>query len=196
LRWEWELPLELDGVQLSVFEVPRDREQVRKKSKSEYDYIVCNSVAQDVVESMRGLHEEFVFVWRRERTSKDKYQLRRHQHMPLMPFRPVETMNNTAWQRAREEAGLGDLHVHDLRHTVGMRLREAGVGKETRSIVLWHKDHSMTTHYSAAQVLEVRAALERIKEETGRENRSLRSLAKEARQERVPSESLQQGKTG
>lgn len=62
LRWGWELQLELDGVQLSVFEVPREREQVRKKSKSEYDYVVCNSVAQDVVESMRGLHEEFIFV--------------------------------------------------------------------------------------------------------------------------------------
>lgn len=36
-------------------------------------------------------------------------------------------MNNTAWQRARELAGLGDLHVHDLRHTVGMRLRKAGI---------------------------------------------------------------------
>lgn len=98
--------------------------------------------------------------------------------------------------RLDTQAALGDLHVHGLRHTVGMRLREAGVAKETRSIVLWHKEHSMTTHYSAAQVLEVRAALERIKHETGRENRSLRSLAKEARQARVPSEPLQQGKTG
>lgn len=62
LRWGWELQLELDGVQLSVFEVPREREQVRKKSKSEYDYVVCNSVAQDDVESLRGLHEEFIFV--------------------------------------------------------------------------------------------------------------------------------------
>ena len=64
-----------------------------------------------------------------------------------------------------------------------------------RAIILWHKDHNMTTHYSQAQVLEVRDALERIKEETGRENRSLRSLAKEAREGRVPSESLRQEKT-
>jgi integrase len=40
--------------------------------------------------------------------------------------RPIETMNNTGWQRARREAGLGDHHVHDLRHTTGMRLRETG----------------------------------------------------------------------
>jgi len=169
---------------------------LRKKSKSNYDYIVCNSVAQNILESMRGLHEEFVFVWRRERTSKNKYQLKRHELTPSMPFRPVETMNNTAWQRARKEAGLGDLHVHDLRHTVGTRLREARVSLETRSIILWHKNHSMTTHYSEAQVLEVWTALELVKEETGQENRSLRSLAKEARQGRVPSQSLRQEKTG
>jgi integrase len=30
----------------------------------------------------------------------------------------VESMNNTAWHNARSKAGLGDLHVHDLRHTV------------------------------------------------------------------------------
>jgi len=44
-----------------------------------------------------------------------------------MPYQPIETMNNTASQRARAVAGLGDLHVHDLRHTVGMRLREVGI---------------------------------------------------------------------
>jgi integrase len=42
-----------------------------------------------------------------------------------MSYRAIETMNNTAWQTARRVAKLGDLHVHDLRHTVGMRLREA-----------------------------------------------------------------------
>jgi integrase len=194
LRWDWELRVALDGVDFSVFAVPRDRTQVRKKSKSEFDYVVCNSVAQDVVDSMRGLHEEFVFVWRRERSSQDKYVQRRHAKSAPMPWKPVGTMNNTAWQRARKEAGLGDLHVHDLRHTVGARLREVGVGESTQDIVLWHKNHSMTAHYSAAKAREVRTALELIKQETGRENRSLRSLAKEARQGRVPSESLQQEK--
>ena len=37
-------------------------------------------------------------------------------------------MNNTAWQRARRELGIADLHVHDLHHTVVMRL--AGTFKE------------------------------------------------------------------
>jgi integrase len=53
---------------------------------------------------------------------------------------------NTAWQRARREAGLGDLHVHDLHHTVGMRLREAGVPEGTIADILWHSPPSMTHH--------------------------------------------------
>ena len=190
LQWGWEIRLKLDGIQVSVFEVPREHVKGRNKA---FDYVVCNSVAQSVVEAMRGLHDQHVFVWRRERTSQTK--LRRHETKPPMPYRPIDKMNNNGWQRARSKAGLGDLHVHDLRHTVGMRLREAGVAKETRSIILWHKDHGMTAHYSAAQVREVRSALELIIRETGCENRSLRSLAKEARRMRVPSGSLQQEET-
>ena len=53
--------------------------------------------------------------------------------VPVMDYRPIRTMNNTAWQTARKKAGLGDLHVHDLRHTVGMRLREAAVPESTSS---------------------------------------------------------------
>lgn len=62
--------------------------------------------------------------------------------------------------------------------------------------ILWHRRKNVTLHYSQAQVLEVRRALKSIRAETGRENRSLTSLAREARKERVSSESLPQGKTG
>lgn len=192
LRWEWEIRLELEGEQFSVFEVPREHVKGRNRV---CDYVVCNSVAQSVIESMRGLHEETVFVWRRERTSDSPAARRIRAGREPMKYQPVQTMNNTAWQRARQAAGLDDLHVHDLRHTVGMRLREAGVSEELRADILWHRKKSVTRHYSQAQVLDVRRALESIREETGRENRSLRSLAREARKGRVPSESLRQEKT-
>lgn len=197
LRWQWEIQLQLEeGRTVSVFEVPRDRSQVKKKSLRAFDYIVCNSVAQSIIDSLRGFHETFVFVWRRERTSQSSAALRRREGREPMPFRPVETMNNTGWQRARAQAGLPDLRVHDLRHTVGMRLREAGVAESTVADVLWHRRRSVTAHYSQAQVRELYEALERIREETGRENRSLRSLAKESRSGRVPPESLQQTAKG
>ncbi len=60
------------------------------------------------------------------------------------PWKAVETMNNTAWENARLKSGLSDLHVHDLRHTVSMRLREVGVSEKTRAAVLWHSNESFT----------------------------------------------------
>jgi len=46
-------------------------------------------VAQSVIETVRGQHSEFVFVWRRER-------VKNLDQAPLMAYRPIETMNNTA----------------------------------------------------------------------------------------------------
>jgi integrase len=189
LRRAWEIPVDLGDIQFSVFEVPR---QYVKGRKSEA-YVVCNSAAQHIVEKVRGQHKEFVFVWRRE-------QVKNFNNEPTMPYSPVQTMNNTAWQTARSKAGPGDLHVHDLRHTAGMRLREAGVPEDTQADILWHVRPGMTAHYSEAQIREIRAALELIKDETGRVNRSMRSLAKEARAGACAGESLQgpfgQRKTG
>lgn len=166
LRWEWEIKVPELGI--SVFEVPRQHVKGRKKSR----VVICNSVAQSVVESVRGQHAEFVFVYRRERVKNTD-------QAPKMPYRPIETMNNTAWQNARKAAGLGDLHVHDLRHTVGMRLREAGVAESTISDILWHSTKTMTQHYSVAQIVELHQALEKVKDDAGRWNKSLATLKRE-----------------
>ena len=185
LRWEWEIQVPEIGV--SVFEVPKRHVKGRKRSR----ILVCNSVAQSVVESVRGQHEDFVFVYRRERVKNVDLA-------PLMPYRAIETMNNTAWQRARREAGLGDLHVHDLRHTVGMRLREAGVPEGTIADILWHSTPSMTHHYSVAQIVELHAALEKVKDDNGRWNKSLATLRKEQegrRGDATPPKVPQQRKT-
>lgn len=163
LRWEWEIPVPELGI--SVFEVPRRHVKGRKVSL----LVVCNSVAQSVVEACRGRHPEFVFVYRRER-------VKNVDQAPAMPYRPIQTINNTGWQNARKAAGLGDLHVHDLRHTVGMRLREAGVPEGTIADILWHSKQSMTQHYSVAQIVELHGALEKIKAESGTWNKSLATL--------------------
>jgi len=123
LQWSWELRIPELGI--SVSEVPRCHVKGRRQSR----VVVCNSVAQSVIESVRGQHEENVFVWRRER-------VKNLDDAPAMAYRPIQMMNNTAWQTAREKAGLGDLHVHDLRHTVGMRLREMGVPESCIADVL------------------------------------------------------------
>lgn len=166
LRWEWEIEVPELGV--SVFEVPKQHVKGGRRSR----VVVCNSVAQDIIETVRGQHPEFVFVYRRERVKNlDK--------PATMPYRAIETMNNTAWQNGRAKASLGDLHVHDLRHTVGMRLREAGVAEGTIADLLWHSTKTMTQHYSVAQVVELHGALEKIKDDSGRWNRSLAMLKAE-----------------
>ncbi len=182
LRWQWELKLKLDNKIVSVFEVPRQY----VKGRRTLAYVVCNSVAQRVLDSVRGRHAEFVFVWRRERT-------RNIGREPAMPYAPVTTMNNTAWHNARKKADLADVHVHDLRHTVGMRLREAGVREETIADVLWHTRRGMTAHYSAAQVRELHQALELICDDSGRANASLRMLSLEARTRRVETAQRHEG---
>ena len=171
LRWEWEIYIPELGC--SVFEVPRENVKGRKRTR----LVVCNSVAQSVIESARGQHPEFVFVYRRER-------VKNLNEAPKMPYRAIGTMNNTAWQRARAAAGLGDLHVHDLRHTVGMRLRETGVAESTVADLLWHSSPSMTHHYSVAQITELLGALEKIKADSGQWNKSLTTLRREQEEAR------------
>ena len=158
LQWDWELPIPELGI--SVFETQTVHVKGRRTSK----LVVCNSVAQAVIERQRGRHPKYVFV------------MEWHHH----PLGPVETMHNTAWQSARTRAGLGDLHVHDLRHTVGMRLREAGVAFVTQRDVLWHSSGSITEHYTIAQILELHAALEKISKPSNKWNKSLQTLRAEA----------------
>ena len=173
LQWEWEV--KIPGTGASAFMVPEAHVKGEAEAK-ETKVLVLNSVAQEVLERMRGRHETYVFVWRRERTSAKK----KHKTLP-MKFEPVETMNNTAWQRARRVAGLGDLHVHDLRHTVGQRLRESGVLERTIGDILWHAGGTITSLYSAATFAELYKALELIKDSKGPRNPTLLSLQAEAR---------------
>ena len=171
LKWEWEIKVPELGI--SVFEVVRRHVKGRKQSK----ILICNSVAQSVIESVRGQHDEYVFVYRRER-------IKNFAEAPTMPYRRIGTMNNTAWQTARSAAGLGDLHVHDLRHTVGMRLREASVLEGTISDILWHGTTTVTQRYSVAMILELHQALEKIKEDNGKWNKSLSTLKREQNEAR------------
>ena len=162
LKWDWEI--EIPELETSVFLIPKESVKGRKRDR----ILVCNKVAKQVIDAQRGLHEEYVFTYQNHR---------------------IETMNNSAWQRARRIAGLGDLHVLDLRHTVGMRLREAEVREETISDILWHNRPSMTAHYSVAQVSELFDSLNKISNESDRKNRSLVMIAREARNLKIPAKS-------
>ena len=76
--------------------------------------------------------------------------------------KPVDRINTKAWRRAREEAGLPQVRVHDLKHTFGRRLRAQGVSYETRQVLLGHKNGQIMTHYSSAEIDELIAAVEKV----------------------------------
>jgi len=124
LEWAWEVPVPEIG--RSVFVVPSD------SFKTNRDHVVIlNDAAWSIVQAQRGLHPVWVFPYHGRR---------------------INTMNNTAWQSARREAGLRSVRVHDLRHTFACRLRAAGVRDEDRCTLLGHAAHSMSGHYASADI--------------------------------------------
>jgi len=137
LRWDWEI--EVPELNTSVFIIPG--EQVKNR---EDRLVVLNRIARSVVEAARGSHPEFVFTYK---------------------GKPVANINNSAWKRARKDAGLEQVRVHDLKHTFGRRLRAAGVPVETRKVLLGHRNGDITTHYSAPELEELLEAASRVCEE-------------------------------
>lgn len=58
-------------------------------------------------------------------------------------FRPHQFRK--AWERCRNDAGLPDLHFHDLRHAACARLLKAGVGIHVVATIMGHSDTRMVS---------------------------------------------------
>lgn len=133
LQWDWEV--RIPELNTSVFILPHhilvNGKRIRLIKNGKDRLVVLNDVAKEVVESVRGEHDKYVFTYKGQRVTR---------------------MNNTGWRNAREKAGLPTLHVHDLKHTFGRRLRAAGVSFEDRQDLLGHTSDRMTTHYSASEI--------------------------------------------
>lgn len=135
LRWEWEDHCGELGE--TVFRIPAELMKNKKPM-----VLILNRPARDAVESMRGHHAELVFG--------EMYQ-----------------MTNNAWKNAWREAGLptGKEYVkgvHNLRHTFGKRLRDAGVLERDVQDLLHHVPRNITRHYSAPELRNLKVCLDRI----------------------------------
>lgn len=142
LRWDWEVKIpELNS---SVFIIPKHHVKNREDR-----LVIVNHEAKSVIESVRGMHPTYVFVYCHH-GKVDR----------------LTTMNNSAWQKARIRAGLVQVRIHDLKHTFGRRLRAAGVNFEDRQDLLGHKSGRITTHYSSAELEHLLEAANQVSRQT------------------------------
>ncbi|QEU28866.1 tyrosine-type recombinase/integrase [Pseudomonas luteola] len=152
LRWEWEIKVPEIGT--SVFLIPAGfggRHEKAGVKNGDERLVVLNSVAMSVIDGQRGLHPVWVFP----------YGVSDGQGPTA-----VHRMNDSAWKKARVRAadkweqihktsahpGFRSIRVHDLKHSFGRRLRAAGVTEEDRKALLGHKNGSITSHYSGAEL--------------------------------------------
>ncbi|WP_051901461.1 tyrosine-type recombinase/integrase [Methylotenera sp. L2L1] len=156
LQWDWEV--EVPELNTSVFIVPAKfggRNGKGGVKNQEDRVVVLNRVASSVIEAQRGKHPIYVFP---------------------VDGKPMHRMNNSAWDsataRAAEKLALEEgkpvneeffhLRVHDIKHTLGRRLRAAGVSNETRKVLLGHTNGDITTDYSAGEIGELICAVEKV----------------------------------
>jgi integrase len=146
LRWDWEISVPELGT--SVFLIPADfggRHARSGVKNGDERLVVLNSVAKSIIEKQRGISREWVFPYNGT---------------------AMHRMNDSAWKKARVRAaklwqeenlrpahpGYASIRIHDLKHTFGRRLRAAGVTEEDRKSLLGHKNGSITSHYSGAEL--------------------------------------------
>jgi len=77
---------------------------------------------------------------------------------PKLKGKPLADINGK-WEKIREEAGLTDVRIHDLRRTCGSILAQAGVALELIQQILNHSNPEMTRVYARLAPQQIRDAL-------------------------------------
>jgi integrase len=149
LRWEW-LKQE-QGSEVWYFEIPG-----KFIKNGQNRIVVLNSVAEGLILS--------------------KYDNQRSGQVFTYQGKGLKTMNGAAWKTALSAAayayeetigiqcpeGFQHLRVHDLRHTVGHRLRVAGVSEWDTAHLLGHSVGSITSFYSQPSLTHLKNNSETI----------------------------------
>ena len=80
---------------------------------------------------------------------------------PRDPARP-RGLNLPLWYRVRRQAGIEDVRLHDLRHTLASHAVMNGVPVPVVSRLLGHSNVSMTLRYAHLGDRDIEAAAERV----------------------------------
>jgi len=68
----------------------------------------------------------------------------------------------TAFEKAKQRAGITDLRFHDLRHCAATNMRRAGVDVMTAMAIIGHKSEKMYRRYNTIDEADLRQAASRI----------------------------------
>ena len=163
LQWNWEIAVPELGTRVFLIPAGFGGRSVRAGVKNRDErLVVMNDVAKSVIEKQRGKHPLYVFPFGKPDGEGNETTVHR--------------MNDSAWKKARIRAakkwqekflrpahdGFTRIRIHDLKHTFGRRLRAAGVTEEDRKALLGHKNGSITSHYSAAELDQLIAAANKV----------------------------------
>ncbi|HET9531603.1 MAG TPA: site-specific integrase [Blastocatellia bacterium] len=119
---------EITGLCWSQVGFEREVISVRRTKTGKDRFVPINAEAHDLLTDLYRMRKgERVFI---EASCRDKNTI------------------STTFARVVERAGIEDFHFHDLRHTAGTRMGEAGAGLVTIAAVLGHSDLSMAARYT------------------------------------------------
>ena len=105
--------------------------------------VYLNAGARRIIE--RQSRGQSAFVFPSERNPERPYR----PHLPL-------------WDRVRTEAGIEDVHLHDVRHTMASHAVMSGVPLPVVSRLLGHSNVQITLRYAHLADRDIEAAAERI----------------------------------
>lgn len=130
-------PSEAAGLQWG--DVNLDQRLVKLQvTKTDMRYVPLTEKAEDVLRSLRPKKvqkDDFIFLPKKDKVSQKVLDI------PCNHFK-------RSFGTARKNAGLDDLHLHDLRHTAASHLLMAGVDIRTLAEILGHKTMQMVQRYT------------------------------------------------
>ncbi len=110
-------------------------------------------------------HRTYVFLNPQARTILDRQPRSGSPYVfpsPLDGSRPRSSGDFKLWYIIRKRAGIEDVRLHDLRHTVASHAVMNSIPLPTVARLLGHRDVRMTLRYAHVHDLEVADAAERI----------------------------------
>jgi integrase len=130
-----------------------------KKPGGALHVVPLTDAVRAVLARERGNHPEMVFTYVCARNRHDPHTGIMQEKGERYPFSHDGWRRE--WDRARCEAGLPGLRFHDLRHTAATRTLVAVGNLKIVQKLLGHADIATTMRYTAIEVADVRAAMEK-----------------------------------